>query len=287
MTRRTFIGLRGRIISNMLASLLVLAASSVPLTPSSAKDGAVAVDVELVLAVDVSYSMDPDEQRIQRDGYAQALVSPQFLNALKSGAHGKIAIVYVQWASSSDQDVLLPWTIIDSPQTAQAVADKLTEAPYRRAQRTSISGAIDFAVKQFTNNGFNGERQVIDVSGDGTNNNGRPVAAARDEAVQQGITINGLPLLIRPSNYGYFNDIANLDEYYEDCVIGGVGAFSIPIKDRSNFIEATRTKLVLEIAAAPSPGIFDGSVAIIPVQAREPRVSCLVGENMWRNRWGN
>ncbi|MDB5534551.1 MAG: hypothetical protein JWO28_2866 [Hyphomicrobiales bacterium] len=287
MTRRTFISLRRRILSSVLAGVLVLAACPVFLTPSSAKDGAVAVDVELVLAVDVSYSMDPDEQRIQRDGYAQALTSPQFLNALKSGTHGKIAVIYVQWASSLDQDVLLPWTIIDSPQSAQAVADKLAEAPYRRAQRTSISGAIDFAVKQFADNGFNGERQVIDVSGDGTNNNGRPVAAARDEAVQQGITINGLPLLIRPSNYGYFNDIANLDEYYEDCVIGGVGAFSIPIKDRSNFTEATRTKLVLEIAAAPPPGIFDGRVAIVPAQAREPRVSCLVGENMWRNRWGN
>jgi len=283
MIRRTFISLRRRILSG----LLVLATGSVALTPSSAKDGAVDVDVELVLAVDVSYSMDPDEQRIQRDGYAQALTSQQFLNALKSGTHGRIAIIYLQWASSLDQDVLLPWTIIDGPQTAQAVADKLTEAPYRRAQRTSISGAIDFAMKQFANNGFNGERQVIDVSGDGTNNNGRPVTQARDEAVQQGITINGLPLLIRPSSYGYFNDIANLDEYYEDCVIGGIGAFSIPIRDRSNFIEATRTKLVLEIAAAPPPGIFDGRVAIIPAQAREPRVSCLVGENMWRNRWGN
>lgn len=287
MIRRTFISLRRRILSGMLAGVLVPAAGSVLMTPSSAKDGPVAVDVELVLSVDISYSMDPEEQRIQRDGYVQALTSPQFLNALKSGAHGRIAIAYVQWASSLDQDVLLPWMVIDGPQTAQAVADKLTEAPYRRAQRTSISGAIDFAVKQFENNGFNGERLVIDVSGDGTNNNGRPVTAARDEAVQQGITINGLPLLIRPSNYGYFNDIANLDEYYEDCVIGGIGAFSIPIKDRSNFIEATRTKLVLEIAAAPPPGIFEGSVAIIPAQAREPRVSCLVGENMWRNRWGN
>jgi len=287
MTRRTFISLQRRILSGVLTAILALAANAVFLAPSSAKDGAIAVDVELVLAVDVSYSMDPDEQRIQRDGYAQALTSPQFLNALKSGTHGKIAIIYLQWASSLDQDVLLPWTIIDGPQSAQAVADKLAEAPYRRAQRTSISGAIDFAMKQFPDNGFNGERQVIDVSGDGTNNNGRPVTTARDEAVQQGITINGLPLLIRPSSYGYFNDIANLDEYYEDCVIGGIGAFSIPIKDRGNFIEATRTKLVLEVAAAPPPGIFDGKVAIVPAQAREPRVSCLVGENMWRNRWGN
>lgn len=267
-------------------SALVLAGTVFLGLPAQAKDGATAVDVELVLAVDVSYSMDPEEQRIQRDGYVQALTSPQFLNALKSGTHQRIAVIYVQWASALDQDVLVPWTMIDSAGAAQAFADKLTEAPYRRAQRTSISGAIDFATQQFANNGYNGERQVIDVSGDGTNNNGRPVTQARDDALQQGIVINGLPLLIRPSNYGYFNDIANLDEYYEDCVIGGPGAFSIPIKDRANFIEATRTKLVMEIASIlPQPLFKNG--AIIPAQAREPRVNCLVGESMWRNRWGN
>ena len=283
MARRTFKILRNRILFGLLA---VVTCAALPAS-LAARDGSIPVDVELVLAVDVSYSMDPDEQRIQRDGYAQALTSPQFLNALKSGAHGRIAVIYIQWASAFDHDILLPWTLIDGPQAARMVADKLVEAPYRRAQRTSISGAIDFAVKQFGSNGFNGERMVIDVSGDGTNNNGRPVEAAREDAVRQGITINGLPLLVRPSNYGYFNDIANLDEYYEDCVIGGIGAFSIPIRDRSNFIEATRTKLVLEIAAAPPPDIFKGSGVIVPAQAREPRVSCLVGETMWRNRWGN
>jgi hypothetical protein len=228
--------------------------------------------------------MDPEEQRLQRDGYVQAITSPEFLKALEAGAYGKIAVAYVQWASAFDQDVLVPWTLIDGPAAARAFAEKLTEAPYRRARRTSISGAIDFSMKAFVNNGFDGVRRVIDVSGDGTNNDGRPVEQAREDALREGVTINGLPLLIRPSNWGYV-DIANLDEYYEDCVIGGVGAFVIPIKDREHFVRATKTKLIMEIAY-PLPPIGDGKPAIVPTQQREPRVSCMVGENMWRDRWG-
>lgn len=248
------------------------------------KDGPIKVDVELVLAVDVSYSMDPEEQRLQRDGYVQALTSPEFLKAVAAGAYGKIAIVYIQWASAFDQDILVPWTLMDGSASARAFADRLAEAPYRRARRTSLSGAIDFSMKAFENNGFHGVRRVIDISGDGTNNDGRPVTEARDDAVRQGVTINGLPLLIRPSNWG-FVDIANLDEYFEDCVIGGVGAFVIPIKDREHFVRATKTKLIMEIAY-PLPPIGDGAPLIVPVQQRQPRVSCMVGENLWRDRWG-
>jgi hypothetical protein len=251
-----------------------------------AKGGPVDVDVELVLAVDVSYSMDPEEQRLQREGYIHALTSPEFLRAIASGAYGKIAIAYMQWAAVADQDVLLPWTVIDGPESARAAAALLAEAPYRRARRTSISGAIDKAISMFENNGYNGMRRVIDVSGDGTNNSGRPVSVARDEALRQGVTINGLPLLLRPSSWG-FNDIANLDEYYEDCVIGGVGAFSIPIRHRDQFIEATRTKLVQEIASIPRIRIDMPRREIVPAQARETRVNCMVGESLWRERWGN
>lgn len=255
---------------------------------ASAKDGAIEVDVELVLAVDISYSMDPEEQRLQREGYAQALTSPQFQEALRSGAYGKIALVYLQWAAAHDHDVLLPWTVIDGPASARAFAERLMEAPYRRAQRTSISGALETSLKLFDGNGFNGMRRVIDVSGDGTNNSGRPVQEARDAAIRAGVTINGLPLLLRPSSWG-FNDVANLDEYYEDCVIGGVGAFSIPIRDRAQFVNATRTKLVQEIAYKPTmkPGSQDGLVQFAQQQQREPRVNCMVGESLWRNRWGN
>ena len=254
--------------------------------PAWSKGGPVDVDVELVLAVDVSYSMDPEEQRLQREGYISAITSPDFMKAIASGAYGKIAISYMQWASVADQDVLLPWTVIDGPESARAAADRLSEAPYRRARRTSVSGAIDMAMRMFENNGFNGMRRVIDVSGDGTNNSGRPVGEARDEAVRQGVTINGLPLLLRPSSWG-FRDITNLDEYYEDCVIGGIGAFSIPIRDRNQFIEATRTKLVQEIASIPRIKIDVPRSELIPAQRRAARVDCMVGESLWRERWGN
>lgn len=279
-------------LPSIVAAALCAAALLVP--HARAKDGSTPVDVELVLAVDISYSMDPEEQRLQREGYVQAILSPQFLTAIKSGAYGKIAIAYMQWAAQGDQDVILPWSVIDGPETARKVADRLAEAPYRRAQRTSISGAIDAALRLFEGNGFNGMRRVIDVSGDGANNSGRPVVAARDEAVRTGVTINGLPLLLRPSSWG-FADIADLDAYYEDCVIGGVGAFSIPIRDRTNFIHATRTKLVQEVASAPTDTSAPEEAVIIPAQflaqvlaqAREPRSNCMIGETLWRNRWGN
>jgi hypothetical protein len=270
------------LLSAILALLLAIPSGQT----AWGKGGPVDVDVELVLAVDVSYSMDPEEQRLQREGYIRALTSPDFFRALASGAYGKIAVAYMQWASVTDQDVLIPWTVIDGPESARALADRLAEAPYRRARRTSISGAIDTAMRMFENNGFNGMRRVIDVSGDGTNNSGRPVTEARDEATRQGVTINGLPLLLRPSSWG-FNDIANLDEYFEDCVIGGVGAFSIPIRAREQFIEATRTKLILEIAQGPRIRIDAPRSEIILAQRREPRVNCMVGESLWRERWGN
>ena len=249
--------------------------------PAETKNGATAVDAELVFAVDISYSMNSDEQRLQRAGYVQALKSKEFLDALQSGPLGKVAVAYIQWASSSDQDVLLNWSLVDSAESAQAVADKLGEAGYRRAQRTSISGGIDFGVHMFDNNAYNGARQIIDVSGDGPNNNGRPVTDARDEALAKGIVINGLPLVGIRSYLGPA-DIKDLDIYYQDCVVGGPDSFMIPIHDTSAFVEATRNKLVREIADRP--------LAKPKVQLAadsEPRISCMVGENLWRGRWGN
>ncbi|MBX9741686.1 MAG: DUF1194 domain-containing protein [Beijerinckiaceae bacterium] len=258
-------------------------AAMAQVVPASARGGSTEVDVELVLAVDISYSMDTEEQRLQRNGYVEALRSEQFLNALKQGSTGRIAVVYMQWASEYDTDTLLEWTVIDGPDSASAFAAKLAAAPYRRAQRTSISGAIDAAAKLFEGNGFDSARQVIDVSGDGPNNSGRPVAQARDEALAQGITINGLPLVgIRA--YRSPADIEELDTYYQDCVIGGFDAFMVPIRDSRSFVEATRTKLVREIAANPGPPT---GATITRVAAKEPRISCMIGESLWRNRWGN
>jgi hypothetical protein len=224
--------------------------------------------------------MDPDEQALQREGYVQALRSKEFLTALHEGAHGKIAVMYFEWASQFDQKIVMPWRLIDGPEAADAVADELARAPYRRASRTSISGGLAFAKPLFDTSGYRGVRRVIDVSGDGANNSGAPVAATRDDVVAAGITINGLPIMYkRPSGYSPM-DIPNLDVYYEDCVIGGPGSFVVPIHDRTQFIEATRTKLILEVAGR------EPDRRVVPASAKEPRISCTIGEKMWQDRWG-
>jgi hypothetical protein len=253
------------------AAALTLAAWTGGLAPPAAlfadnRPSAIAVDAELVIAVDVSNSMDPEEQALQREGYITGLTSREFLSALRSGINGRIAVTYFEWAGPYDQKIVMPWRLIDGPETAAAVTKEIAAAPYRRAPRTSIYGALQFAKPLFDNSGYHGLRRIIDVSGDGTNNIGPPVTLMRDQVLEGGITINGLPIMLsRP--YGSGTDIANLDVYYEDCVIGGPGAFVIAIHEREQFKDATRTKLVQEIAG-PLP-------QVIPVQAtRRPRVYC-------------
>jgi len=231
-----------------------------------------------VIAVDVSYSMDPDEQALQREGYVLALTSKEFLQALRQGAHGKIAVTYFEWAGQSDQKILMPWRVIDGPESADAVAAEIARAPMRRASRTSISGALRFAKPLFDDSGYRGLRRVIDVSGDGANNAGPLVELTRDDVLATGITINGLPIMLKRPYPGTM-DINNLDEYYEDCVIGGPGAFVISIREREKFIEATRTKLVLEVAGRQPES------KIVPAASRA-RVSCTIGERLWQERWG-
>ena len=250
-----------------------------PTNPLADKDAASSVDLELVLAVDVSYSMDMDELAIQREGYAQAIISKEFLQALKTGPTGKIAVTYFEWAASSDQKIIIPWRVIDGPETADAVANEIMKTPIRRASRTSISGAINFAMPLFDENPYHGLRRVIDISGDGPNNNGVPVTGARDAALEKGITINGLPIMVKEPSYSTM-DIDNLDLYYEDCVIGGPGSFVVTIKDRDKFKEAIRTKLLLEVADRTPEH------RVVPVAEKEPRVSCLIGEKIWQDRWG-
>ena len=245
----------------------------------SDKEGGAAVDVELILAVDVSYSMDMDELAIQREGYAQAIVSKEFLQALKSLPNGKISITYFEWAASSDQKIIIPWRVIDGPESADAVAAEILKTPIRRASRTSISGAIYFAMPLFDEDPYHGLRRVIDISGDGPNNNGAPVQGAREEALSKGIVINGLPIMVKEPSYSTM-DIDNLDWYYEDCVIGGPGSFVVSIKDREKFKEAIRTKLLLEVAG------LTPDRPVVRVADREPRVSCMIGEKIWQDRWG-
>ncbi|MCB1460553.1 MAG: DUF1194 domain-containing protein [Nitratireductor sp.] len=239
------------------------------------------VDLELVLAVDVSRSMDFDEQLIQRKGYAEAFRSREVIGAITSGLHGSIAVTYMEWAASSLTRVIVPWTVIDSEASSLAFADALDQQLPQRLSRTSISGAMDAAEMLFADSGFSGMRRVVDISGDGPNNEGLPVTVSRDRLVGNGIIINGLPLMVRPSSYGY--GITNLDEYYEDCVIGGPGSFMIGVRNWDEFPQAVRRKLVLEIAG--SVPRVERAALMAPVQDKgRPTVDCLVGERIWQQR---
>ena len=236
------------------------------------------VDLALVIAVDISYSMDPEEQALQREGFAQAFKSPLVHDAIRRGMLGRIAVTYVEWAGAYDQKVIVPWSILDNPESILAFADKIASTPLRPAQRTSISGAIDFSVKQIEESGMEAQRRVIDVSGDGPNNQGRLVMPARDEAVAKGITINGLPIMLRRPGY---LDIPELDVYYRDCVIGGQGAFMVPVRERDQFVNAIKTKILLEIA-----DLGPAWPRIERIQ-NFPRANCFTGEMQWRDRMGN
>ena len=235
------------------------------------------VDVELFLAVDVSRSMNPIELEIQRRGYAEALSSPEVIDAIQNGLIGQIAVTYVEWAGAFSQQVVVPWTLIQTPQQANDVADLITAHFDDGMRRTSISGALLYAAEDFETNQFTGLRRVIDVSGDGPNNQGRPVLRAREQVLAQGIVINGIPLMTR-DDFRLSWGIEDLDEYYRRCVIGGPGAFVIPVLHWDQFALAVRRKLVLEIAGiAPR---------IQPAQFRHlPPYNCLIGEEIWqRNR---
>jgi hypothetical protein len=277
-----------------LLFLLALLACAAPLR---AQDR-VEVDVELFLAVDVSRSMQPFELEIQRRGYAAALASAEVQNALAGGMLGRIAVTYVEWAGLRSQRVIVPWTLIQSQSDADRVAAQIISTFDDSLRRTSISSALDHATASIADNSFDGLRRVIDISGDGPNNMGAPVTEARDRALAQGITINGLPLMTHGSDVFARWSIPDLDAYYTACVIGGSGAFVLPVTDWAEFESAVRRKLVLEIAGLPeqiyrapdraSDG-FDrapdrASHGFYRAQAR-PLYNCLIGEEIWeRNR---
>jgi hypothetical protein len=238
----------------------------------------VPVDLELVLAVDVSGSMDVEEQRIQRAGYVAALTDPEVLRAIASGSYGRVAIAYVEWAGSMAQELTVPWELVDDGESAEAFAQRLAAAPTARIRGTSISGALAFSAPLFDSNGYEGLRRVIDISGDGPNNMGPPVVPARDAVLERGIVINGLPVMLRPSQLGTM-DIAALDVYYTDCVIGGPGSFVLPVREPGQFAEAIRQKLVLEIAGLP-PRV---TLAAERERERASRSDCMVGERLRRS----
>jgi len=237
------------------------------------------VDVELMLAVDVSYSMSSREQEIQRRGYAEALKDPEIFAAIQTGYHQKVALTYVEWSGVADQRVVVPWTLIETPSDLAAFAGALTTSPPVILRRTSISSLLDYAPASFQENGYLGERQVIDVSGDGPNNIGRPVDAARDDLVAKGFVINGLPLMTR-EGAGQRFDLEDLDVYYTDCVIGGPLSFAIPVRSWDEFPSAVRKKLVLELA-----GTIPAEVSVTPTSMSGDTpggYDCLTGEKIWR-----
>lgn len=275
---------RVRVVLPVVAAFLAVLAAGLGIASPAAADDI--VDVELVLAVDVSYSMDLDELALQRDGYVGAVTSPEFLNALKLGPNGKVALAYVEWAGVEDQKLVVDWTEVGNEEEARAFAAAIRNAPLRRVYRTSISGAMNFSAELIRNNRFKGLKRVIDISGDGTNNQGPLVDATRDEVVKQGITINGLPLMMKEPA-GSMLDIGQLDVYYEDCVIGGPGAFVVPVRGMHEFATAIKTKLVLEIAGLRLPPPRIGPAPEVHPAAGEKRVSCSIGERMWMERWGN
>ena len=230
---------------------LLTALLGTPALPAAAED--IPVDLELVLAVDISGSVDEVEALLQREGYMAALRHPQVIEAIEGGMFGRIAVVYVEWAGDYYQRTMLEWSLLEDAESASAFADALAETPLATAHWTSISGAIDYAVPLFDDNGFEGFRRVIDISGDGHNNRGRPVEYARDEAVAAGITINGLPIVNdRPNPWGG-RPAMDLDHYYEQRVIGGPGAFIVVAEDYTAFASAILSKLLLEIAGDTPP----------------------------------
>jgi len=239
-----------------MRSVLVGAVLTVSLCLGAAVARAETVDLALVLAADVSRSIDDDEFKLQREGYAAAVTDQRVLSAIAAGQYGAIAICFVEWSGPDEQQVVADWTVIRDGESAASFATTLIDAPRSFVGRTSISAAIDFSRAYFTKSGVAYERRVIDVSGDGTNNSGRPVLDARDEAVAAGITINGLAIINQKPNPGYFAHTQppeGLPEYYRQNVTGGPGAFLLVVQDFSTFGEAMTQKLISEIAAIRQP----------------------------------
>ncbi|MEM1387490.1 MAG: DUF1194 domain-containing protein [Pseudomonadota bacterium] len=254
------------------------------LTPAASADG-VEVDLELILMVDVSRSMSGNELEIQRRGYAEALQSEAVYEALRSGLLQRVAMAYVEWAGAGSQRIVVDWRLLETREDLAAFGNTLTAEFNPSLRRTSISSALLYAADSLEDNSYIGLRRVIDVSGDGPNNQGVPVEGARDAVLAQGITINGLPLMTKEGLGSAWN-IDALDLYYQDCVVGGPGAFVIPVYDWAGFADAVRRKLVLEMVFIPDN--LRG-LPLIPAQyrpggAEREKFDCLIGEKIWDRR---
>ena len=240
-----------RLVKGILALVALVLVSTQPVLAAEH------VDLLLVLSSDVSRSVDHPKFLLQREGYASAISDPLVMEAIKSGPHQRIAVCFVEWSGFGAQKLVIDWTMIDGPGAARKFGDQLLELPRAFADRTSISGGIEFAATQLERAPFEGSRRTIDVSGDGTNNAGRDVKLARDETIAKGIVINGLVILSDrpvPWNAEHTNPPGGLEKYYQDNVIGGPGAFVLVAENFNSFGRAIIKKLIAEIAlhsAAP------------------------------------
>ena len=260
----------------MVLTRLFIVAVTALIGASGIAAAAEATDLLLVLAADASRSLDYQKFQLQRDGYAAAMSDPRVIEAIRSGPHGRIAVSFVEWSGFGAQKLVIDWTVISDVASARAFGDRLRDAPRSFADRTSISGGIDFAARQFDHAAFDAGRRVIDVSGDGTNNAGRDVELARNDAVAKGITINGLVILSErpiPWNPEHTNPPGGLAEYYRNHVIGGPGAFVMVAEDFKSFGRALTSKLVAEIAQTAPPQ--RAALALPAGRARSPGVAAL------------
>jgi len=233
--------------------LAILGALALVLGLAGAARAAEQVDLLLVLASDVSRSVDTRKFELQRQGYAAALSNPRVIEAIKSGPHGRIAICFVEWSGATSQKVVIDWTIVSDMASARRIGDQMLELPRSFADRTSISAGLDFAMSLIERAPFEAPRRTIDVSGDGTNNSGRDIASARDEAMAKGVTINGLVILSDtplPWNPEHTNPPGGLDNYYRNNVTGGPGSFVMVAENHDSFGQAIVKKMIAEIAWA-------------------------------------
>jgi hypothetical protein len=258
------------------ASTICIAAFTGALTIPAPLLAGEAVDLELVLAVDVSGSVDPVEARLQREGYLRALTDPGVIKAIKGAPLGRIAVTYVEWAGVGHYKIVVDWRVINSAASAKAFTDALQQAPIETAHRTSISDAILFSMPRFDSNTYDGTRRIIDISGDGANNYGKLVSEARDIAVAAGITINGLPILSNPTN-SLYPTTPDLHLYFRDCVIGGPGAFYVVANGFEDFARAVRRKLILEVATVPTTP----AGGRIWRASQHEKMPCTIGEYRW------
>lgn len=315
MTVSTFPAACGTILKDICSSgamVFLISGLMTGGTSSSVQAEGIEVDAELVLAVDVSRSMTANELEIQRRGYAEALASSEVISAITSGLIGRIAVQYVEWAGDFSQRIIVDWTMISGREEAEAFAAKLTAHFNGSMRRTSISGGIEFSAASLDKNDYVSNNRIIDISGDGPNNQGLPVTLARDAALAKNIVINGLPLMTREGSGSQFY-IEDLDVYYENCVIGGPASFVLPVLTWEEFPTAVRQKLILELAGNVPQSIEradrdngnddsldkdrDGyEVEIIQVQAgsgisggtddQGNGYDCLIGERIWQqNQW--